>query len=232
MLRGPLAACGRDRAQAMLALGGLLLLRRICCSCFLLRSCKREQAALLVALHMHDVQVRAEHRVQRALAGIHTHGLRPVGACDGDPVSWPAKVHVALIHVHGHIVGGLALWNVVGLLLHLHHLFVGEGRHVVDERASPLGAAAAALLRLRHAPALTHHFMPMSTALTAEQGSPEVWDDGAGAGNHALYADQRVNVFGVQISDSARPVQVVHLDLDVRHVLLGTQVLCCHVLGH
>eukprot|EP00967_Tisochrysis_lutea_P011142 scaffold12631_cov22-Tisochrysis_lutea.AAC.3 len=71
-------------------------------------------------------------------------------------------------------------------------------------------------LTLTYFPAIVnpfHHPFPFFSGSGATLHVPEVWDDGAGAGNHALYADQRVNVFGVQISDSARPVQVVHLDL-------------------
>jgi len=42
---------------------------------------------------------------------------------------------------------------------------------------------------------------------------PEVRDDGTGARDHALYADQGVYVLWVQVTDRARPVQVVHPDL-------------------
>jgi len=55
------------------------------------------------------------HTQARILAGAH---LGAVGARDGDPVSWTAQVHVALVHVHGHVVGRLALRDIIGLLLH------------------------------------------------------------------------------------------------------------------
>jgi len=46
----------------------------------------------------------------------HTH-LCAVRARDGDPVSRAAQIHVALVNVHGHVVGRLTLRDVVGLLL-------------------------------------------------------------------------------------------------------------------
>lgn len=88
----------------------------------------------------------------------------------------PAHVNIGLVDVHDDGVRRLPFRDVVGLLLHLDELLVGEGAAVVLQREDALGLAMSARDGLLHLATLVADEHLMGAFGAAEAGQTEVGD--------------------------------------------------------
>ena len=90
-------------------------------------------AALVDLLDVEHVDVRLEEVLDGALARVDPDGVGPEDARHFDPVSGLAHVHELFVHAQRDGVRRLAVGHVVGRLLQLNHLLVGELAAIVHD---------------------------------------------------------------------------------------------------
>lgn len=149
----------------------------------------------------HETSARGEsdlHVFDRALTLIGAHWLRAIDARHANTITGARDIDEII--VHGEIDGlrSAALGYGLGGLLQLDDLFVGVEAAIVNECHAALRLTVRTLVRL-HDPSsihLTHLGLLAYHAL--EERSFEIGDDVAVSYNHALHADQLVNVCAVR----------------------------------
>lgn len=165
----------------------------------------------------------------RALTLIGAHRLRAVDASDADPIAGPRDIDEIVVDGEIDRLRRATLGDGLGRLLQLDDLFVRVEAAVVDERHAALGLTVRTLVRL-HDPSAIHLAHLGFLAYNAlEEGGLEIGDDVAVSYNHALDADQLVNVWRVSESSASTSSASLTFRVQLAHRSRLFQVESAHL---
>ncbi len=152
-------------------------------------------ALRILQVKVNDVNVRAIHVFDRALTLIGAHWLSTVDACHANPITRARDIDEIIVHREIDGLWCATLGDGLGCLLQLDDLFVRVQTAIVHESHATLGLTVGTLVRLHDASSIHFAHLSLLANDALEEGSLEIGDDVAVAYDHALHADQLVNVW-------------------------------------
>lgn len=185
---------------------------------------------------VHDIDVCAIHRFDIARAWIILNGHGSIDAGDGDSIACLHLVDHIVVREQQDIVRRLTGGHIVGRLLQLDHLLVGELRTIVHHLEAMIRVAVGAQSRLVDTATINLYGRCERAHDTLEEGFAHFGNDVRGANDHATDADQLVDVFGIEGAHVARLLRIewTYLDLVLENsgrIFLEEHLIDGHIEG-
>jgi len=140
------------------------------------------------------INVRAIHVFDRALTLIGAYWLCAIDACHANTISRPRDIDEIIVDSKIDSLWRASLGYRLGSLLQLDDLFVGVEAAIVNESHATIGLTVRTLVRLHYASAINFAHFSLFAYDAFEESSLYVWNDIAVSNDHALHADQLVDV--------------------------------------